>query len=171
MNKNIYIIRHCEAVGQSLDAPLTEKGFIQAEELSGFLSYIKVDRIISSPFLRATQTMNPLAENMNIEIEMDARLSERVLSSTFFPDWMDKLEATFMDMDLKYEGGESSNEAMNLINDIEEINQSFYTLFCPIKYTKGYCTNFLVFFVHSFLYFYNKEGKRSLNLAFSFFLF
>lgn len=115
MNKNIYIIRHCEAEGQSSDSPLTKRGFTQANELSDFLSDIKVDRIISSPFLRAIQTIKPFAGNKNIEIEMDSRLSERVLSSTFFPDWMDKLEATFKDLDLKYEGGESSNEARNRI--------------------------------------------------------
>lgn len=127
MNKNIYIIRHCEAEGQSSDSPLTEKGYIQANEISEFLSSdIKVDRIISSPFLRAIQTIKPFARNKNIEIEMDSRLSERLLSSTFFPDWMDKLEATFNDMDLKYEGGESSNEARNriveVVNDIVASN-------------------------------------------------
>lgn len=31
---------------------------------------------------------------------------------------MDKLEATFIDMDLKYEGGESSNEAMTRIVEV-----------------------------------------------------
>lgn len=119
MNKNIYIVRHCEAEGQSSDSPLTEKGFIQANDLSDFLSCnIKVDRIISSPFLRAIQTIKPFAENKSIEIEMDSRLSERVLSTTFFPDWMDKLETTFNDMDLKYEGGESSNEARSRIVEV-----------------------------------------------------
>ncbi|MBU9710722.1 histidine phosphatase family protein [Evansella tamaricis] len=124
MNKNIYIIRHCEAIGQSSDSPLTERGLTQANELSDFLSDIKVkvDRVISSPYLRAVQTIKPFAENKNIELEMDSRLTERILSSTFFSDWMDKLEATFNDMDLKYEGGESSNEAMNrmveVVNDI-----------------------------------------------------
>lgn len=115
MEKNIYIIRHCEADGQNFDSPLTEKGFTQANDLASFLSNRKVERIISSPFLRAVQTIKPFAENKNIEIEMDDRLCERVLSTAFFPDWLDKLKATFDDMDLKYEGGESSNEAMNRI--------------------------------------------------------
>ncbi|HEY4601943.1 MAG TPA: histidine phosphatase family protein [Cerasibacillus sp.] len=118
MTKNIYIIRHCEATGQSPDSPLTEKGFIQANELSDFLSDLKTDKIISSPFLRAIQTIEPFAKKKDIEIEQDSRLSERVLSSVFFPDWMDKLEATFLDWDLKYEGGESSNEAMNRIVEV-----------------------------------------------------
>lgn len=76
MNKNIYIIRRCEAKGQSSDSPLTEREFTQAYELSDFLSDIKVDRIISSPFLRAVQTVKPFAENKDIKIEMDNRFSE-----------------------------------------------------------------------------------------------
>lgn len=126
MNKNIYIIRHCEAEGQSSDSPLTKKGFTQANELSDFLTDIKVDRVISSPFLRAIQTIKAFAEKNKLEIETDNRLAERELSSIYFSDWMDKLEATFNDMDLKYKGGESSNEAMNriveVVNDIVESN-------------------------------------------------
>ena len=126
MNKNIYIIRHCEAEGQSSESPLTENGLIQSDELSYFLSEIEIDRIICSPFLRAIQTIKPFAENKNIEIEMESRLTERVLSSLFFSDWMDKLEATFNDMDLKYEGGESSNEARNrIIEVVNEIEASY----------------------------------------------
>ncbi|WP_330949446.1 histidine phosphatase family protein [Virgibacillus sp. MG-45] len=125
MNKNIYIIRHCEAGGQSSDSPLTEKGFTQANALSKFLSNRKVDRIISSPFVRAIQTIKPFAEDANIEIEIDNRLSERILSSSFYSDWMEKLEATFNDMNLMYEGGESSREAMNRIVDVvTEIEES-----------------------------------------------
>lgn len=116
--KNVYIIRHCKAEGQAPDAPLTEEGFIQAKELAESLSDLKVDRIISSPFLRAIQTMKPFAENKKLEIEVDSRLAERVLSSTFLTDWMEKLEASFDDMDLKYEGGESSNEAAKRIVEV-----------------------------------------------------
>ncbi|KRG13718.1 histidine phosphatase family protein [Lederbergia galactosidilytica] len=122
MSKNIYIIRHCEAEGQSANSPLTEKGFVQANELSNFLADVKVDRIISSPFLRAVQTIKPFAEKKKIDIEMEGRLTERILSSIFYSDWMEKLEATFEDLNLKYEGGESSNEAKNriigVVNDI-----------------------------------------------------
>lgn len=118
MSKNIYVIRHCEAEGQSADAPLTERGFIQAKELSAFLSRIKVDTVISSPFLRAIQTIEPFVKRKNMKMETDSRLTERVLSSTFLPNWMEKLEATFYNMELKYEGGESSIEARNRIVEV-----------------------------------------------------
>ncbi|GAF63846.1 phosphoglycerate mutase [Bacillus sp. TS-2] len=118
MDQNIYIIRHCEAEGQSPESTLTEKGFNQANDLADFLSDFEVDRVISSPFLRALQTIQPFATNKNIEIEVDHRLSERILSSMHFSDWMDKLEETFNDMDLTYKGGESSNNAKNRIVEV-----------------------------------------------------
>ncbi|GGP11910.1 MULTISPECIES: histidine phosphatase family protein [Oceanobacillus] len=125
MNKTIYIIRHCEAEGQAPDAPLTEKGKEQAEKLAAFLYEKKVDRIISSPFLRAIQTVEPLAEANNLKIKVDNRLRERVLSSASMPDWMTKLEATYKDLDLKYEGGESSNEATGrIVEAVNEIRES-----------------------------------------------
>jgi len=125
MVKHIYVIRHCEAKGQSSDASLTEQGFQQAEVLADFFADKKIDRIISSPFLRAIQTIEPLSTRENINIEMDERLSERILSTSDLPDWYEKLKATFTDMELKFEGGESSNEAMErIVNVVEETFKS-----------------------------------------------
>ena len=118
MNKNVYIIRHCEAEGQSADAPLTIKGFDQADKLSKFFYNKKVNQIISSPYLRAIQTIQPLAKRLDLVIQTDSRLSERVLSSMPMFDWMDKLRATFDNLDLKYPGGESSKEAMDRIVNV-----------------------------------------------------
>jgi 2,3-bisphosphoglycerate-dependent phosphoglycerate mutase len=42
MGKKIYIIRHCEAEGQSSESPLTENGLKQATELSEFFSQIRL---------------------------------------------------------------------------------------------------------------------------------
>lgn len=115
MEKSIYMIRHCESSGQSPESQLTEEGFRQAKNLSGFFSNIKINRIISSPFLRAIQSVEPISEATNIKIEIEEHLSERILSETDLPDWLDKLESTFNDLELKFEGGESSKEAMSRI--------------------------------------------------------
>lgn len=123
--KKIYIVRHCEALGQPPESQLTERGSKQAEFLSEFFSNIKIDRIISSPFLRAIQSVEPLREKINLEIDIDERLSERILSTIDLPDWLEKLKITFSDMELKFEGGESSQEAMNrVVNVIEDILKS-----------------------------------------------
>lgn len=125
MAKHVYVIRHCEAKGQSSAASLTEQGFYQATVLTDFFADKKIDRIITSPFLRAIQTIEPLSTRKNINIEIDERLSERILSTSDLPYWCEKLRATFTDMELKLEGGESSNEAMErIVNVVEETFKS-----------------------------------------------
>jgi 2,3-bisphosphoglycerate-dependent phosphoglycerate mutase len=125
MEKEIYLIRHCEAEGQPYEANLTKRGLIQAKHLGDFFSMIKIDQIISSPFLRAIQSIEPTSNEKKIDIVLDERLSERKLSSIDLPDWLEKLEATFEDMELKFDGGESSQEATNrAISVIDEIIKS-----------------------------------------------
>lgn len=125
MSKNIYIVRHCEAKGQPAESQLTEKGFKQAEELARFFSNIPIDRIVSSPFLRAIQSVEPLSKAIDKTIEVDDALAERTLSSLDLPDWMEKLKATYEDLELKFEGGESSKEAMDrIVTVVEEALES-----------------------------------------------
>jgi 2,3-bisphosphoglycerate-dependent phosphoglycerate mutase len=111
--KRLYLIRHCSATGQAADAPLSREGQAQAERLADFLMSHEIERIVSSPFLRAQQTIEPLATRLKLEIRTDARLAERVLSRVPLVNWMDDLKKTFDDLDLTYECGESSRTAMN----------------------------------------------------------
>jgi 2,3-bisphosphoglycerate-dependent phosphoglycerate mutase len=83
--------------------------------LTNFFADIKVERIISSPYKRAIQTIQPLANQLEIEIEINSQVAERSLSPKPLSDWFEKLKATFEDFDLKYEGGESSHEATDRI--------------------------------------------------------
>lgn len=115
---NFILVRHCQANGQEPEAQLTTEGLKQANELAGFLKNYNISRIISSPFTRAIQTITPYATNKNIEIELDERLKERILSSENLPDWFYKLQQTFQEPDLKFSGGESSNEARKRILDL-----------------------------------------------------
>ncbi|MGE8207163.1 histidine phosphatase family protein [Heyndrickxia sp. NPDC080065] len=122
--KTIYLVRHCQAEGQSREANLTELGVEQSKNLADFLLTKNIEYIISSPFKRAYSSITPLAESLGMEIVKDERLSERVLSSVDHPDWLNMLKRTFDDLDLCFEGGESSrnaaNRAINVINDILE---------------------------------------------------
>ncbi len=118
--KKIYIIRHCEAEGQPVESELTDVGFKQAIDLAAFFYDIEIDRIISSPYKRTIQSILPLANQRNIEIELNHQLTERILSKEHLTDWLDKLRMTFADFDLRYEGGESSQEAANRIIEVVE---------------------------------------------------
>lgn len=110
--QNIYVVRHCKAKGQEPFARLTETGVQQANLLAEFLSDKNVDFIISSPYDRAYRTIEPLAAKLDLEIILDDRLIERVLTDKNHPEWRDMLRTTYDDLDLCYEGGESSNTAM-----------------------------------------------------------
>lgn len=111
MKKAVYLIRHCKATGQAPDAELTEEGMEQARELIAFFKGIDVSHVFSSPFTRAIQSIEPLAASRALPILIDDRLAERVLSTEDMPDWMEKLEQSFDNPDLKFEGGESAREA------------------------------------------------------------
>ncbi len=122
LNKILYLVRHCQASGQEPEAPLTQEGIIQANLLADFFSRVHVERIVSSPFVRAYQSITPLADRLGITIELDDRLTERVLSTAVLPDWRDHLLKTFDDLDLCLVGGESSRAAMQravaVVNEI-----------------------------------------------------
>lgn len=112
--KRIILIRHCHAEGQHEDSPLTRNGVNQAERVALFLenNHFKVDRIVTSPFLRAIETIKPFAEKHHIPIEIDASLQERLLSDEPIDDWLEVLEQSFIDRDFRLPGGESSNDAL-----------------------------------------------------------
>lgn len=112
--KNIYLVRHCQAAGQQPEAPLTDQGQEDAErKIVDFFIHKNIEVVLSSPFTRAIDTIKPLAREIEVNIEVDERLKERILSSETLDDWLAKLELTYEDMKLRYAGGESSEEAMN----------------------------------------------------------
>lgn len=119
--KTLYLVRHCSATGQAPEAELTETGHQQAQQLATFFEGIEIEHIFSSPFKRAQHSINPTALVKNMTVLIDERLAERTLSTTVFPNWLELLEQTFVDMDLKLTGGESSREAtaraMDVLNE------------------------------------------------------
>ncbi|HSO57894.1 MAG TPA: histidine phosphatase family protein [Paenisporosarcina sp.] len=119
--KTIYLVRHCSATGQEPEAKLSDLGHQQAEELASFFKDKIIYHIISSPYLRAVHSIQPTAQSKNIPITIDERLAERELSSSILQNWLELLEQTFNDLDLKLDGGESSREAtdraINVVKD------------------------------------------------------
>lgn len=78
----ILLIRHASAgsreewEGDDRLRPLDERGRRQAEELVALLAPYPIDRILSSPYLRCVQTVEPLARARELEIEQTESLSE-----------------------------------------------------------------------------------------------
>ncbi|MDD1366963.1 histidine phosphatase family protein [Bacillus sp. MHSD_36] len=126
--KKLIVIRHCSATGQERGAELTIAGKNQANILATFLleNQPQIDHIISSPFVRAIDSIRPYALQANLSIREDERLAERTLSDVPMDDWMQKLEFTFTNIDIAFSGGESTkqatNRAISLIQDVLTLN-------------------------------------------------
>jgi 2,3-bisphosphoglycerate-dependent phosphoglycerate mutase len=118
VTKMLYIVRHCKAAGQQPEAALTADGHLQAVQLAERLNALPIERIISSPFLRAKQSIAPLAKQLSLQINIDARLAERVLAVPELPDWLAALKLSFDDLDRCFAGGESSRAAMQRASEV-----------------------------------------------------
>jgi 2,3-bisphosphoglycerate-dependent phosphoglycerate mutase len=130
MSQVLYLVRHCQAAGQEPDAPLTEIGQQQAIALVGWINDVSIGRIISSPFVRAYQSIVPLSEHLRLTIEVDDRLVERVLSPVPLDNWRQRLAETFIDLDLSFGEGESSRTAM--MRGISVVNQAMQQTTDPV---------------------------------------
>ncbi|MYL32577.1 histidine phosphatase family protein [Pontibacillus yanchengensis] len=160
MGKSLYVIRHCKAEGQAFDEQLTDEGHKQAQQLRDLFSTVQVDRIISSPYTRALQSIKPLSGAKRVEIETDSRLEERRLSSKQLPDWLEKLESTFSNMDLAYEGGESSREATARVVQLMEECKADQNVESIIIVTHG---NLMSLLLNHFSQDFGFEGWKKLS--------
>jgi phosphohistidine phosphatase SixA len=76
------LVRHASA-GERRDwegddrlRPLDAKGRRQAEELVEQLAARSPRRVVSSPYVRCVATVEPLAAELGLEVELDERLAE-----------------------------------------------------------------------------------------------
>ena len=78
----VFLVRHAAAgdrdgwQGDDRQRPLTKKGWKQALGIADQLEPLGVRRLISSPYVRCLQTLQPLGERLGLEVETDERLAE-----------------------------------------------------------------------------------------------
>jgi 2,3-bisphosphoglycerate-dependent phosphoglycerate mutase len=107
----VLLVRHCESSGPEPDAPLTSKGEAQALALTDRLTSLGIDHIVSSPFLRARQTIDVFARRRNLTVCVDDRLAERRLAPQRIPTWREEIRKSFADLDHVLPGGEPARSA------------------------------------------------------------
>jgi phosphohistidine phosphatase SixA len=77
---SLLLIRHATAgdrnawVGDDRVRPVDDRGRRQSDALVDTLAGYTIDRIVSSPYLRCVQTVEPLAEARGLELELDEQL-------------------------------------------------------------------------------------------------
>ncbi len=131
--KRIYLIRHGESLGNKEGVfrgrnadPLAENGYIQARDVAGYFDKIKVDKVFSSPLLRAIQTAKAVFPENEI-------LPEALINGLDFGDWTGVAKKKIQDEEphnwhlwttspekLRFPGGET-------MGDLLERTRSFLT--------------------------------------------
>lgn len=112
----IILIRHAEAAPPRAgtgaegerDRLLTERGLHDAEALAETLAAMKPDRVYSSLYRRAIQSVAPIANRHGMNVELIENLRERLLSPGPLPDFREHLERCRRDFDYAPAGDESN---------------------------------------------------------------
>ncbi len=123
----VYFIRHAQSDksfhGES-ERPLTKDGFYDCEKVSEALKDKGISHIISSPYTRAVQTVEPLAKTLALPIEIDGDLRERSAGKWHGDRFFDFVQKQWEDFDYRIEGGESLRQVQN--RNIEALNRLLY---------------------------------------------
>lgn len=112
--KTVYFVRHCTpdiSVREDRVRPLNGQGMRDAAHLTQRFAGIPVQRVVSSPYLRAVDTVRGIAESRGLPVDADSDLRERAVGG-----WVEDFDsfacAQWADHDYALPGGESLNQVM-----------------------------------------------------------
>lgn len=95
MPQTVWIARHANRLDfvnpewfntaeRPYDPPLSDDGFVQAQQLAKSLAGVGITHIFASPFLRTVQTAHVVAEALDLSVKLESGLSEW-LNPEWFP--------------------------------------------------------------------------------------
>ncbi|MRG86642.1 histidine phosphatase family protein [Salinibacillus xinjiangensis] len=123
MTTNLYLVRHAHSTytPDELGRPLSVQGLKDAETVTKLLKNVQVDKVISSPYKRAKQTVEGIAEHIGQEIEMMDAFKERRLAEESVEDFHTAIAKVWEDETFSWKGGESNLVAQR--RGVEAIHQ------------------------------------------------
>ena len=113
MITKLYFVRHAHSTytPEELERPLSKKGFEDAKNVTEMLKDASIDHVVSSPYNRAIQTVEGVAEHFGKEIELIEAFRERTLSDKPVDDFKRAIASVWEDFNFALEGGESNHTA------------------------------------------------------------
>ncbi|WP_404448622.1 histidine phosphatase family protein [Sutcliffiella horikoshii] len=110
---NLYFIRHAHSTytPDELERPLSEKGKKDAERILALIQPDSINVVVSSPYKRAVQTVEGVAQQYNLEIKIFEELKERTLTNKPAQDFTAAITKVWEEPNFAWEGGESNMEA------------------------------------------------------------
>lgn len=110
---NLYLVRHAHSTytPDELERPLSEKGFIDAKKVTELLKEEDIHIAITSPYKRAFQTIEGVAQHFNLPIRIEPELRERLLSPHSVKDFPTAIKKVWENPSFHWKGGESNHVA------------------------------------------------------------
>ena len=114
MSTIIYLVRHGESPKEGNDRTrgLTDKGYLDAQRVTGILKDEKIDAVVSSPYIRSLLTVEKIAQEIGQEVLVFEDLKERIFSPENKrledKELVQILDKSFFDSNFSLEGGESN---------------------------------------------------------------
>jgi 2,3-bisphosphoglycerate-dependent phosphoglycerate mutase len=113
---NIYFVRHAESDYSNhndMERPLTQKGKQDRELVTRFLSDKEIDVVLSSPYIRAIDTVKDFADLYGHLIVTVEGFRERKVDSDWIEDFAIFTKMQWEDFDYKIADGECLREVQN----------------------------------------------------------
>lgn len=149
----VLLVRHAEPVAPGTPGfdeytrPLTAKGILDSAKLREILTSTRIDAAYSSPYLRARQTIEPIAQARGLAIATVEDLRERMLSPAELPNWQAHLRRSWEDFDYAPPGGETGRVAQARIVRVLDTIASHHSAGTVIVASHG---NLIALALHAF---------------------
>lgn len=113
MLTNLYFVRHAHSIYSTdeLGRPLSEKGMVDAKKITDLLLQENIEVVVSSPYKRAIQTVEGIANHLKKDIEIMDAFKERLLSDQPVADFNEAMLKVWSDYGFSLPGGESNHVA------------------------------------------------------------
>jgi 2,3-bisphosphoglycerate-dependent phosphoglycerate mutase len=110
----LYLVRHAHTNWTpDENRPLSTTGLDDAHRVAHVLASFPITLILSSPYLRAIQTIEPFAKASNLKILEDLRFRERELGDIGTASFKEAVYQTWIDVDFAHPKGESVRQAQS----------------------------------------------------------
>ena len=120
----IYFIRHAEpdyTNHNDMERPLTAKGKEDSKLVTDYLSDKEIDVVLSSPYLRAIDTVKDFADSFGYAITTVDDFRERKIDDVWIEDFNQFTKQQWSDFDYKLSDGECLREVQ--IRNVEALKQ------------------------------------------------
>lgn len=113
MQTNLYFVRHAHSIytPDEFLRPLSEQGQRDTVRITQLLEKVSIDYVISSPYKRAVQTVEGIADLCGKEVIIENDFKERLLSEDPVENFDLVVTKVWEDPTFCWQGGESNNMA------------------------------------------------------------